>query len=659
MLGIALLVCAQRSKRDSLVALLPHHEGAKRVLLLHDIIKSSWTTEPDLVVDYGREAIQLSQQIDDLALLSASYRIFGGLYNYLSEIDSGKYYKLKALEIALEVGDPKLLALSYNNVGVTLQTLGNYVESLNYFYRAYLIGKTIPDDYALPIILANVSEIYYDLQEYDSSVLYANKAVYITQANPENSTHLLTLNALARAKLAKKEYTEAKELYGTIIEIGNAISDKRYVAFANQGLGRLYASQQQGEMARKYYSMALSAFTELSDNANQAELYKDLGELKLQAEPDSAHFFIRRSLTISNDLQLKDLIIDNYRMLIVLFTNRKQYDSLRYYQRLFQDLENERRQESTTQSIQGMFAKMKDDQMKQRVQSQSLELERKTIQTNYIVAFSVITTLFAGMIFRYYRKQKRLGEYLTDVNKEITAKNEVIDQTNQELQALNNEKNDLINIVAHDLKNPLSNILWSVEMIRDQETEDTTIPLEIIEGSASRLIQMVTKILDVEAIEKGLANMVVEAVSISSILQDICKDYTRQAQNKHISIEQKILEDVTVQGDSTFVYQVLENIVSNAIKYSPLKTTVTVALFEKDSMATVEIKDEGPGISKADQEQLFEMYQKLSASPTANEHSSGLGLSIAKKYVDAMDGKIWCISEPDQGSSFFIQLPLA
>lgn len=649
---------SQSSKLDSLLTLLPQSQDEARITLLHEIVKAAWTTEPLLVIPFGREAIRLSEEQGNLKLLSTSYRIYGGLYNYMSEIDSGKYYKIKALQIALQVQDSILIASSYNNLGVTEQTLGNYVDALNYYYQAYRIVRPIANYAGYPVILANLSEVYYDLNEYDSAALYANMAVNITSLQPNTSRHLLTLNALARSKLAQNELDIAQKLYTTIINISDEIGEKRYAAYANQGLGKLYTLLDLQAYARTHLVYALSLFTELEDETYLAELYLDIANLTLESEPDSAYYYMRQSLNIAQKLGLKDLTIDNYQLLMAFFGKQKNFDSLRYFQAIYRDLQRTQRKESNLLSIQGMFAKLKDEQIRSQLQAQTLALERKTIQTNFFVAFTVLTILFAGLIYRYYRKQKRLGYYLTEVNEQITFQNEVIDNKNKKLNALNSEKNDLIKIVAHDLKNPLSNIITAVQLIQDTQQKEQEIPLEIIEGSAKRLSEMITKILDVESIEQGLSNLHLEPVNLSEVLTSLCESVKNQATKKHIKIHQDVNQDVMVLGDKTYVYQVMENIVSNAIKYSPFDKNIYIALKPLNKVAKVEIKDEGPGISEKEQKKLFQMYQKLSSTPTADEHSSGLGLSIAKKYMDAMNGKIWCKSKLDHGTSFYVQLPL-
>ncbi len=170
-----------------------------------------------------------------------------------------------------------------------------------------------------------------------------------------------------------------------------------------------------------------------------------------------------------------------------------------------------------------------------------------------------------------------------------------------------------------------------------------------------RLNEMIAKILDVEAIESRQMNLKMESVSLSEILNNVTDRYLSDAEKKSIIINRNIPAEITIQADKNYAEQVLENLLSNAIKFSPFDRSVFVNLTAQSGKALCEIKDQGPGLSEEDKKKLFGKYQKLSAKPTGNEISTGLGLSIVKKFIEAMNGEIWCESELGQGASFFVK----
>jgi signal transduction histidine kinase len=114
-------------------------------------------------------------------------------------------------------------------------------------------------------------------------------------------------------------------------------------------------------------------------------------------------------------------------------------------------------------------------------------------------------------------------------------------------------------------------------------------------------------------------------------------------------------EELYAHVDPDYTVQIFENLISNAIKFSPPEKIVKVKLVKSNGKARAEIIDEGPGLTKDDMKKVFGKFQRLSARPTGGEHSTGLGLSIVKKYVEAMNGKVWCESEYGKGANFIVE----
>lgn len=249
------------------------------------------------------------------------------------------------------------------------------------------------------------------------------------------------------------------------------------------------------------------------------------------------------------------------------------------------------------------------------------------------------------------------NQTISNMHAEVQRQKMQIEGKNDELLALNMEKNNLIGIVAHDLKSPLNQIkglVTIVKMSTDPSNTEALHCIDMIAKSATRLNELIAKILDVEAIESKKINLTLEKVNLSIVLKNLANRYIPSARQKQIEIFCSLEEDVYAQVDKEYVEQVFENLLSNAVKFSPSFRNIYVNLSAKDGKVLGEIKDEGPGLSDDDKKKLFGKYQKLSARPTANETSTGLGLSIVKKFVEAMNGEIWCVSTEGKGASFFV-----
>ncbi|UII20116.1 sensor histidine kinase [Fulvivirga ligni] len=262
---------------------------------------------------------------------------------------------------------------------------------------------------------------------------------------------------------------------------------------------------------------------------------------------------------------------------------------------------------------------------------------------------------------------KDQADYLYTANETISRMHEHAQKQKDELMqkhieliTLNNEKNSLIGIVAHDLKSPLSQITGLVSVIKiygDQLDTDTVNYLNTIEFSASKLNDMVTRILDVESLESKNLSVRPKEIMLNELVASIAEPYKITAEEKAIELGYTISDGLEIETDEDLTNQILENLISNAIKFSPRRTKVELFLTSEGDHTLFEVRDQGPGISEEDQKKLFGKYQKLSARPTGNEISTGLGLSIVKKYADAVQAEIWCESELGKGASFFVKFP--
>jgi signal transduction histidine kinase len=231
--------------------------------------------------------------------------------------------------------------------------------------------------------------------------------------------------------------------------------------------------------------------------------------------------------------------------------------------------------------------------------------------------------------------------------------------SNERLVYLNNEKNEFLAIAAHDLKNPLSVILSSGELMKIvREKADTLSMADMIVKAAMRMNKLISDLLDVNAIEEGRFASKLEQCDLGKMVRQVVEQNGAAANRKKIAIQVNLPGLLFVLTDQAAAGQILDNLISNAVKYSPLETTVHIETQTAGEFARVLVRDEGPGISEEEQKKLFQKYSRLSARPTGGESSTGLGLAIAKRLAEALSGTIECRSTLGNGTTFILSLPL-
>jgi two-component system, sensor histidine kinase and response regulator len=222
-------------------------------------------------------------------------------------------------------------------------------------------------------------------------------------------------------------------------------------------------------------------------------------------------------------------------------------------------------------------------------------------------------------------------------------------------------KNQLLSIASHDLKSPISSLYMGEVLLRDlTDPNDETINtiLDTIKQTLSHMNDIVVDFLDMGAIHSGIIDVKLEPVDVTGIIDDIIYEFQLHAEEKGSQITVRHCEGI-VTADHRRLMQVLSNLVSNALKYSPPNSQITLNTVDDEDHIVIEVIDQGPGIPENEKDLLFTEFGKLSPRPTAQESSTGLGLWIVKKMVEAMNGEVDVNCPDDGGSIFWVRLPKA
>jgi two-component system sensor histidine kinase/response regulator len=229
------------------------------------------------------------------------------------------------------------------------------------------------------------------------------------------------------------------------------------------------------------------------------------------------------------------------------------------------------------------------------------------------------------------------------------------------LKQLAEDKDELVGILAHDLKNHLGGMEMSAGLLRDRVSrvnDDRSARLaENILHSSSQLLSFVREFLANAAADHGITVQPTR-LNLSEAAAAAVQQYQERARRKRLEFQTEFAtENTCVQADPTTLRQVLDNLISNAVKFSPPDKHILVRVQPVDSHVECLIQDQGPGFTEEDRKKMFRRYGRLSARPTGGEPSSGLGLSIVRKLVLAMNGELNCTSVPGAGATFTIRLP--
>jgi signal transduction histidine kinase len=232
-----------------------------------------------------------------------------------------------------------------------------------------------------------------------------------------------------------------------------------------------------------------------------------------------------------------------------------------------------------------------------------------------------------------------------------------------QLQRANGFKNEILGTVAHDLKNPLSVILGRTEMLTEliaagSSRENINVQVDHIRDATKRLTSMVDHLISDAMADAFDITIRREQVDIAALVSEVTDANQPLAVNKQQSMTVSAAPSQITACDADRIREAIDNLISNAIKYSPIGGRISVLVGQESNKTVIRVADQGAGLSPEDIGRLFGRFQRLSAKPTGGESSTGLGLSIVKRIVDMHGGDVTANSAgPGQGSTFTITLP--
>jgi len=380
---------------------------------------------------------------------------------------------------------------------------------------------------------------------------------------------------------------------------------------------------------------------------NQARVY---GVYRLN-KPEKAITIARKAL----DLAIQyDIPIYEYLAYEVLHNN---YLALGDYKMAYELLNK----------LRDLYARLEFDKMKMVVATQDFEVKLKEgefeirqriILQHIVLLVSGIVVVFLSVIVMviFLSKQKKNA-----LLSELKQKNELVITQNEELQMVNAQKDRLISIIAHDLRNPFNSILGFSELLQEEvhsiEPADIRRYAGLIRSSAQQTLQLLTSLLEWSRFHEGRMDFSPEKQSLRSIVLEALQILLFQSKQKNINIHLEISGELIVMVDRTMVVTVLRNLISNALKFTHPGGDIWLEAKETKGEIQMEVRDNGNGMIASRLENLFKIDSWVTTPGTQGEMGSGFGLILTKEFIEKHQGRVWAESEENKGTSFFFSLP--
>lgn len=628
---------AESLARQSLLLISESHETILKEMCLaraNHIIATSLERRglAEQALPYAEYSLQFARDAGDKTLQNNSLKVLGNIFWHLSNYPYALENYHKSLQLAEELDNRLSIADVTGNIGNIYWTLADYPRALEYYHKALELNEQLDSKHNIIINLGNIGNVYGELNDSERAMEYYHSALKLSQEVDNKRSITINTGNIGTTYADMHLYPQALEYMYKALDLAEEIDNKQFIANNTNSIGLVHFYLKDYGTALEYLQKSLNLSEQLGDTLGIA--INDANIASIYSAPDFSGFDSEKA----EELLLRAISIQKE-----LGTKKEEYETRKTLIDLYKHTENIAGAFEQLEQYHALFLEVQSEEAKLAALRESMNRRLVDLERDKAAA-----------------ELEREIQHLRNV--ELVTMNEQITEQNIKLEWLNQEKNEFLGIAAHDLKNPLVGIVMTSDLIiqyHDNLTKDMVVErIGSIKNAALRMKEIVSNILDINSIESGEVRLTLESIDAAVLISQIIENYSERLSAKSLEVHTiDTSARILCVADRALLHSVIDNLFSNAIKYSPTNKRIWVNIIKTDTSVQISIRDEGQGLTENDMTKLFGKFSKLSARPTAGEHSTGLGLSIVKKLVELMNGRVWAESDGKGcGAVFFVEL---
>lgn len=599
-------------------------------------------------IAYHLDAKAVYEQVDHKEKIALTIRYIGQDY-----ADGGNYPDAlkqfyQALSAYEETGDQTNIAYIYNLLAWVYGKQGNYLEAARYNYLTLELYEKMGDQNGVAMASADVAEYYLHLGNYTEAIRYFQRSSEVYQKKGDQINLGYNYITMANALRLMKELSKAFENDEAALSIGTKIRDKNIMALAHRGKGEFYLLSKNYTDGLSHYLLSAQLFSQVNNSIEAARSFCKIGQCyQISKNFNASRKYYDSAYRIAKELKSNALLSDYYHGLEKLDSAsgdwRAAYENHKNYV-VNKDLV------LNNADIQEMIQLQLNYEFEKREATAKAEQKEETIRQRkqflFLGIIMVLVFILAFVLYRSQQKQRRIALALQ-------IKTEKLEEENL-------EKTSILNIVSHDLRSPFNKITGLTNLIkRTDDKKEKEEYIRYIKASIDQGNYLINNLLELQSVQSDNYKLSFETVDLGKFINDYSTAAKGQLEKKEQTLHVQIPpENILIKTDSFILTRILDNLVSNASKFSEKRKAIYLSAWIENSLYCFSVRDEGPGISEADQKKMFKKFQKLSAIPTDGEGSTGLGLSITKTLIEKLNGEIKMTSRPGEGTEFIVCLPI-
>ena len=657
-------VQAQSNAKDSLLGEIKamksrpgfNAKDSLHIDLLNDLGKEIRFFISDSLFLLSKEALDLSK--------SANYKLgenraLLNLGNYYSDKGNQnkaiKYFE-QALAIAVETSNNELRLRAMNDLAREYAYKGDYAKAMAGYLEGIDLAREFEDLNMLSIMNENIASLYVSQKDYPQALEFYKRVKKINQEIDNEIFTAETMSNIASlyADMGKLDYAMYNANSSIMTFEKHGILD--WLAYAYEIKGKTYLKDEKFDWALYWYSQSEMLHNNLDDERSRIDLLNGLAEANLGLKKDSiSERYALEAFEVSDNIQFLEGKQKCAKTLFKINKNKNDFATALGYHEIYQQLSDTLSRNDNKKSLVMLKTKMEHEKQKEQL----IEENQKQLaeQRNYVNASLAILLIFIVITFLVRRSES----IQKNLNAELKQKTSDLEKSEHELREINLTKDKLFSIIGHDLRGPIGAFQGLLKLLKNGEI------------GQSEFMDFVPKLRhDIDHISFTLNNLLSwghtqmngavtkpSVVSLGSVVKDNIHLLSEIAENKSIKLVSQVPSSTMVWSDGDQIDIVVRNLISNALKFTPVNGMVTVTAEEKRENWQVSIRDTGIGMAADTVDQIFKVNTNHTTYGTNNEKGTGLGLSLCKEMVEKNGGTIWVESILRKGSTFHFTVPKA
>ncbi|PWI31300.1 ATP-binding protein [Flavobacteriaceae bacterium LYZ1037] len=592
------------------------------------------------------------------------------IYAYKDDYINARDNFLKAKELFIILNDTLNIAKVNNNIGLNEIKRGNYNKGLQYSLLALKEFEKRNLKYELRSAYECLAKAYYSINDIDKAIEYYSKTLEIERQINNGDGSIEALKILAELYSIRKEHRKSIDYYERVLRFIPIDSDSLRGEILPK-LGGEYLQFKDFDKSLEYLIEGLRLNRNLNNKHGILVSLNNLGSLNLQRNfLKYAEIQLNEAREIASTIDDKEEQLKNFGLMKALDSTNRRFDRAFVWQREYYQLQSQINNASKKTYSEPEDTNLIDNVLTEEAIDNSLKSNQLTESSNnqeefdrlriiFYALLGAVAILSTFLILIYLKRNSRLKytRELEEKNKRIEIQNEAILEQTKHLEDINKVKDRLFSIVSHDLKDSLTSIKGFIDLLKDgsltQEEFKTLIP-ELSEN-ANNASLLLFNLLNWSKSQMQSLEPSPSLFDLQEVFEDKMNLLEQKLEKKGIILRDKTLRDF-VYADKSMVEIIIQNLLTNAIKFSKEGDTITIANHISNGKSIISISDTGVGISKENQEKLFKNTSYTTIG-TKNEKGTGLGLTICKELVELNLGKIWVESDLNVGTTFYVELP--